>query len=167
MNAEDEPKAPKAKGFSRTIASRIKQEREQRAWTQSEVAERIGSTRINISRWENGITVPSPYYRQRLAELFEKNVQELGLIPEKSEDISDEISILSDMSRNTPLWNLPHRRNQFFTGREEILNHLYTVFHSRQAPGLILALSGLGGVGKTQVSIEYAHCYRDRYQAIF
>src|SRR5438105_14946289 len=83
MKTED---APKAKGFARTMASRIRKEREQRAWTQSEVAERIGSTRINISRWENGATVPSPYYRQRLAELFEKSVQELGLVSEAGED---------------------------------------------------------------------------------
>src|SRR5690349_14883677 len=111
MNSEDEPKASEAKRFSRTIAPRIKMEREQRGWTQSEVAERIGSTRINVSRWENGVTVPSPYYRQRLAELFEKSLLELGLIPEKSEDISDEILTLSDTSRSTPLWNVPHRRN--------------------------------------------------------
>jgi tetratricopeptide (TPR) repeat protein/transcriptional regulator with XRE-family HTH domain len=166
MNAEDEPKAPKAKGFSRTIASRIRQEREQRAWTQSEVAERIGSTRINISRWENGTTVPSLYYRQKLAELFEKDVQAFSLISEMSEFVSDEVSALLDTSRNTPLWNVPHRRNPFFTGREELLNQLYTVFHSRQASGLILALSGLGGVGKTQIAIEYAHSYRHLYQAI-
>src|SRR5437588_12370253 len=106
----DTKDASEAKKFAKPIVSRIRQEREQRAWTQSEVAERIGSTRINISRWENGATVPSPYYRQRLAELFEKSVQELGLISEAGEDVSDGVSTLSDTSRSTPLWNVPHRR---------------------------------------------------------
>src|SRR5438445_2438305 len=101
MGAKD---TSEAKYSSRPSIPRIRQEREQRAWTQSEVAERIGSTRINISRWENGATVPSLYYRQRLAELFEKNVQELGLISEMSEDVSDEVSTLSDTSPGTPLW---------------------------------------------------------------
>jgi len=66
MGTED---ASEHKKFSRPV-SRLRQERELRAWTQSELAERIGTTQINVSRWENGITVPSPYYRQRVGELF-------------------------------------------------------------------------------------------------
>ncbi len=158
-----------AKESFRTIASRIKHEREQRAWTQSEVAERIGSTRINISRWENGTTIPGPYYRQRLSELFEKSVQELGFLPTYSEEGTEETSPFSNHSRThaSPFWNIRHRRNPFFTGRKEILHHLHTEFRSHQTSCVILALSGLGGVGKTQIAIEYAYDYHDDYQAIF
>ena len=49
------------KKFSRPL-SRLKQERDLRGWTQSEVAERVGTTQVNVSRWEKGVTVPSPYY---------------------------------------------------------------------------------------------------------
>src|SRR5436309_10999652 len=98
MGTED---ASGAKKISRPVASRLKQERELRAWTQSEVAERIGTTQINVSRWENGITVPSPYYRQRLGELFGKSIQELGLIPESSEEVSTSLGT-PDSHRSTP-----------------------------------------------------------------
>ena len=79
MNTGD---ASEDKKFSKPL-SRLKQERELRAWTQSEVAERIGTTQVNVSRWEKGITIPGPYYRQKLGELFSKSIDELGLIPPK------------------------------------------------------------------------------------
>jgi tetratricopeptide (TPR) repeat protein/DNA-binding XRE family transcriptional regulator len=150
--------ASEAKNSSRPNIPRLRQEREQRGWTQSEVAERIGSTRITISRWEKGIMVPSPYYRQRLGELFGKSILELGLIPERSDSIPARL-----------IWNVPYRRNPFFTGREAILAHLYTVLRSRNAAALTQAqaISGLGGIGKTQIAVEYAYRYRDHYQAIF
>jgi tetratricopeptide (TPR) repeat protein/transcriptional regulator with XRE-family HTH domain len=171
MSTED---ASEAKMFSRPI-SRLKQERELRAWTQSEVAERLGTTQVNVSRWETGITVPSPYYRQRLGELFGKSIQELGLIPTSSEERYEEVSSVSGIHNShisiSPqlTWNVPYRRNPFFTGREEILAHLFTVLQNSKAAALTQtqAISGLGGIGKTQTAVEYAYRYRDHYQAIF
>src|SRR3989440_701689 len=172
MGTED---ASDVKKISRPAISRLKREREQRGWTQSELAERIGTTQINVSRWENGVTTPSPYYRQRLGELFGKSIQELGLIPESSEEGNEEVATFSDppdphtSTPPLPSWNVPYRRNPFFTGREEILIHLYTVLRSSKAAALTQAqaISGLGGIGKTQVAVEYAYRYRDHYQAIF
>ncbi len=171
MGTED---ASEDKKFSRS-GSRLKQERELRAWTQSELAERIGTTQVNVSRWETGITVPGPYYRQRLGELFGKSLQELGLIPDSSEEHFEEVSTISvtpDSQTIIPpqlFWNVPYRRNPFFTGREEILAHLYTVLQKNEAAALTQtqAISGLGGIGKTQIAVEYAYRYRDHYQAIF
>jgi transcriptional regulator with XRE-family HTH domain len=144
---------------SNRIVSRLRQERERRAWTQSKVAEYIGTTQINVSRWEKGTTLPGPYYRQRLGELFGKSMEELGLIPENG----TEQSVL----QNNAIWNVPHRRNPFFTGREEILDHLYTGFRCDNTAGATLAISGLGGIGKTQIAVEYAYSYCNHYQAIF
>ncbi|MCX9025985.1 MAG: helix-turn-helix domain-containing protein [Candidatus Methanoperedens sp.] len=49
----------------------LRDERERRCWTQEYVAEKIGTSAVNISRWERGITYPTPYYRQKLCELFD------------------------------------------------------------------------------------------------
>ena len=157
------------------FASRLRQERERRAWAQSEVAERIGTTQVNVSRWENGNTVPNPYFRQRLSELFGKSIDELGFIFASSDRRIEETSPSSSTNddyvspSSQELWNVPYRRNPFFTGREAILDHLYTVLKSSKTAALTQpqAISGLGGIGKTQIAVEYAYRYRDHYQAIF
>jgi tetratricopeptide (TPR) repeat protein len=58
-------------------------------------------------------------------------------------------------------WNLPPR-NPFFTGRNPYLKNL----EHGLAHGRAQAISGLGGIGKTQTAIEYAYRHRDRYRAV-
>ncbi len=58
----------------------IKQERELKGWSQERLAEEIGTTAVNVGRWERDVTTPSPYFRQKLCELFGKNAHELGLL---------------------------------------------------------------------------------------
>jgi hypothetical protein len=66
------------------------------------------------------------------------------------------------------VWNVPFSHNPFFTGREKILGLIRVHFQTDQVAALSQpqAMSGLGGIGKTQVAIEYAHRYRHDYQAI-
>ena len=64
------------------------------------------------------------------------------------------------------VWNVPYRRNTFFTGRKHVLNQLHDAFHSGKAAMQAQAISGLGGIGKTQVATEYAHRYHSEYQVI-
>ena len=59
------------------------------------------------------------------------------------------------------LWNLP-ARNPCFTGREPYLQTL----HESLAQTSVAALSGIGGIGKTQTAIEYAHRHRGDYHAV-
>ena len=56
--------------------------REYKQLTQAQVAEMIGSTSVNVSRWENGVTFPSQYYRAKLCNLLDKSERELGLVRE-------------------------------------------------------------------------------------
>jgi len=65
----------------------------------------------------------------------------------------------------TRLVNVP-RRNRNFTGRESALEALHTALAEKQEVILPQAVTGLGGVGKTQLAIEYACRYGDQYELI-
>ena len=64
-------------------------------------------------------------------------------------------------------WNVP-AYNPFFTGREQVLEALSHAFSSDHAAVMARpqAISGLGGIGKTQVAIQYAYLNRGVYQAV-
>ena len=65
------------------------------------------------------------------------------------------------------IWNVPNR-NADFTGRGAILEKLHDeLAGGRKAAVLARALYGLGGVGKTQVALEYAHRYQAGYDLIW
>jgi len=58
----------------------LKSAREERFWTQEELARLVGTSSLDVSRWERGMTSPSLYFRNKLCEILNKNPQELGLV---------------------------------------------------------------------------------------
>ncbi len=66
------------------------------------------------------------------------------------------------------VWNVPYRRNPFFTGREALLSLLYDSLTRSGATALTQAqaISGLGGIGKTQTALEYAYRYSHLYHYV-
>lgn len=66
------------------------------------------------------------------------------------------------------IWNVPYRYSFFFTGRESLVERLFTNFTPEHPSDVvpIQALSGLGGLGKTQTAVEYAYRYRRHYRAV-
>jgi hypothetical protein len=65
------------------------------------------------------------------------------------------------------IWNIPSR-NADFSGRDGILQRLHDEL-SRAGTAVVTAkaLYGLGGVGKTQVALEYAHRYGRDYGLVW
>lgn len=66
-----------------------------------------------------------------------------------------------------PIRDLKHPRNKNFTGREDLLQNLRQTLTDDRSAVLIQAISGLGGVGKTQLAVEYAYRYWDDYDIIW
>lgn len=60
------------------------------------------------------------------------------------------------------VWNVEYPRNRFFTGREGVLEAL----NRELAANGRAALSGMGGVGKTQTAVEYAYRHRGEYVTV-
>ncbi|MGW4895097.1 FxSxx-COOH system tetratricopeptide repeat protein [Kitasatospora sp. NPDC004240] len=60
-------------------------------------------------------------------------------------------------------------RHPSFTGRDAVLDHLHEQLGG--GPTAVLPLSqtlyGLGGIGKTQIALEYAHRYRSEYDLVW
>ena len=67
------------------------------------------------------------------------------------------------------LWTVPYERNVFFTGRDQVLADLRQRLTQDSAAALsqTQAISGLGGIGKTQTAVEYAYRYRQKCGAVF
>ncbi len=158
----------------------LRRARRERGWTQQEVADRIGAPlALNVTRWESGMTRPSAHYVQRLCDLFGKSAEELGLtevnlspLASTQEDVLETESIPSSSSEPAGLWVVPYRRNPHFTGRDEVLDQLVQQLALEQQEQITVtrqavlsqaqAIKGLGGIGKTQIALEYA--YRSRQQ---
>jgi len=134
-----------------TIGQRLRYERQRLNWSQEELAQAIGTTSLSVNRWEHDKALPRPRHRAELCRVFNMSADVLF-------DLQGHRSPEPACS-----WNVPHLRNLYFTGREAILARLQETF---EAGKTIQAITGLGGIGKTQLAIEYAYRYRSAYAAI-
>ncbi len=64
-------------------------------------------------------------------------------------------------------WNVP-AGVPFFTGREDVLERLHQALSEKGTAAIAQrqAISGLGGIGKTQTAIEYAKRHHNEYKAV-
>src|SRR5947209_1785507 len=101
--------------------TRLQHARKQRNWLQQYVAAEIGTTPVNISRWEQGITNPSLSFRHKLCELFELSSEELGLhietFHENSASPSKSLPLNGDKV-GEPIATPVHKAKMLFTEEE-------------------------------------------------
>jgi tetratricopeptide (TPR) repeat protein/transcriptional regulator with XRE-family HTH domain len=160
----------------RTPNPLLTRQRQLRGWSQGQVAKElqalfpgIAVTARHVARWESGKRRPGPYYREKLCVLFQTTADKLGFIPQDgSFEHNGEEGEEAQEGELSFLWTVPSRRNPFFTGRDQLIQTIRERFVSSGTSSFphIQALCGLGGIGKTQIVIEYAHRYRDSYQFV-
>src|SRR5947209_17665450 len=91
-------------------------------WSQREVAERVGTTSLTVSRWERGTTRPGPYYRKKLCILFRKTEEELALTASPPDVLPAGSSAVSQPVIDDPLVPLPSVTT--LVGRDAVLTEL-------------------------------------------
>jgi tetratricopeptide (TPR) repeat protein/transcriptional regulator with XRE-family HTH domain len=126
--------------------------------TQTSLAAALGTHRNTIGRWERGEVLPDTrgtvLELARLLRLDESETRQL---------------LEASLTALSPHWTVPFPRNPYFTGRETILTALDARLSAKRPIGLpaSVALTGLGGLGKTQVAVEYAYRHALEYSAVF
>jgi tetratricopeptide (TPR) repeat protein/DNA-binding XRE family transcriptional regulator len=133
----------------------IRRARELLGLSQEELAPKINAAAITVSRWEREEGQgPNLFHQRNMAELFGLEVEELGYLP-----------AVADQASQRP-WNVPFQRNPYFTGYGEVIEDLHRRLSAEKEGVAIETISGLGGIGKTQLMLEYAYRKRDNYQAV-
>jgi transcriptional regulator with XRE-family HTH domain len=146
-----------------SVRTRLITARYQQGWSQQELAEQLGTTRLNVSRWERGLTQPGPFFRQRLSTLFALSPGELDLLPPELTLAQPEIEPTSVRletklsTENTCCYDiLPQSPSHpSLLGRQEDLTMLKRLL-LKPDPAHI-AITGLPGVGKTALVAALVH----------
>jgi transcriptional regulator with XRE-family HTH domain len=142
---------------------RLKRARESRGWSQADVAAAVGTDEKSVGRWERGEHNPTPYYRKKLCELYNKSAEELGFLKNEAPVLpSDALPVEQEQLAPSSLYDpaippLPNQRRGL-VGRQSLLDLLA----EQLCAGRSVALSGLPGVGKTALAITLVHHPRVR-----
>jgi tetratricopeptide (TPR) repeat protein len=131
--------------------------RKGKVWTQARTAKLLGvSLRVYVG-WENGESLPSHRDLKNITATFELN------------DADTEILFRAAGQTAPKIQNLPFPPNPLFTGRKALLRALDQLFKKKSSVAITqpISISGLGGIGKTQLALEYAHrCYPNVYRCV-
>ena len=141
-----------ANGQDLSFGQRLRRERESHYWSQRQLSEKIvgdESAVPSINRWENDRTRPRSDTLAKLCEVFGKPLERWG-------------------TGRLTYRHIPFIRNPYFTGRDSTFLRLHRILaaDNTRDSSQICAISGLGGIGKTQTALEYAYRYASEYEAV-
>lgn len=150
----DKPKIPN---------HRLRDARRRRGWSLKEVADLIDlPDSRTVGRWERGESFPRPRYRRELGRIFEKSLEELGLLREKIDSVSQGTEYVPDKPETTPIWKIPTSFT-LFLGRDQEIASIAKFL--RRPEVRLLTILGTGGVGKTRLAVEAARKMQDDFPA--
>src|SRR6266705_2956328 len=127
----------------------LSQARESRGWTQQDLADELGVTKLSVGRWERGEALPHRGFRRKLCDLF--GMSEHALFPLTELETADSPSPSQALDPAIPLE--PMLR---LVGRDDDIERIKQRLCAGKSVALT-AINGLPGVGKTALAIALAH----------
>ena len=152
------------------------------------ISQRLGTdnqpTPQTVGNWERGFSRPSQKDRDMLMALVAVLVACRGLSHPTEADLllslggyaalsaaervacfgeSPDVALSVAPATPAPPFAVPYSPNRLFFGRDTELERLYDILRPDVPVAVVPAIAGTGGIGKTQLAIEFAHCYQDGF----
>ena len=105
-----------------------------------------------ISAVESGLTIRWFQDQKQLSQFIRQDIADL---------LAE--AFRSSGGFSSIIFQVPHRRNPRFIGREHEIEKLSSLLDENTSEVRVFVLAGLGGIGKTQLAVEFAYLHRNRF----